>query len=77
MQAQKRTIDGEKPYIPEQYFEKSFAEGKLAEIVQECFAYEPKDRPSVGEIVLKLRAAVEENHKLHKLARHKRQFAST
>lgn len=70
-----RIVDGEKIHIPEQYFKKSFAEAKLAEIIQGCFAYEPEDRVSIGELVLKLRAAVEENRQLHKFARHKRQFS--
>ena len=54
---------GEKPFIDPRWAENSFAEGELAKIIDSCWSYNPNDRPSVGELVLQLRKAVEENKK--------------
>ena len=56
-----RIKEGEIPYIDPRWTEKSFAEGELARITALCFAYDPKDRPSMSELVRQLRIAVAQN----------------
>ena len=51
---------GEKAFIDPRYFQRSKEESKLAEIIKRCFAYHPKDRPSIFEVVAFLRQAVNE-----------------
>lgn len=53
-----RVKTGEKPYIDPRYKERSTAEAKLAEIIDQCHSYHPEDRPSVFEIVKFLRHAL-------------------
>lgn len=53
------------PYVDPRW-NRSFAEGKLAELLPKCYAYEPNDRISMFEIVKYLRAAVEENNRSHR-----------
>lgn len=73
---QRKIVRGESILIHPKWSEKSFAEAQLAEIIQHCFAYKAADRPSIGELVTLLRAAVEENRKRsHLSAHHKRLYA--
>ncbi len=58
--AQNRVKKGLKPYIDPHYKDKSYAEAKLAEIIDRCYAYKPEDRPSIFEIVEFLREALRE-----------------
>ena len=58
--AQNRVKKGVKPYIDPHYKDKSYAEAKLAEIIDRCYAFKPEDRPSIFEIVEFLREALRE-----------------
>jgi len=49
------------PWIDPRWAENSFAEAELSKVIKDCWAYEPKDRPSIGELVVRLRKAEEEN----------------
>jgi hypothetical protein len=57
-------IKGETSYIDPRWANHSFAEGALAKIIEPCFSWNPEDRPSMGELVVQLREAVEENRRL-------------
>jgi len=52
--------DGEKAYIDPRYKERSLAEAKLVEIINQCHEYYPEDRPSIFEVVDMLWQALEE-----------------
>ena len=56
----KRVQAGEKPYIDPRYRERSLAEAKLADIIDQCHSYYPEDRPSIFKIVKFLRDALNE-----------------
>lgn len=43
------------------YKERSFAEGKLVELMEKCWKYDPDERISIFEAVEFLRKAVEAN----------------
>lgn len=46
---------GQKPYIDPRYKTRSFIEGRLVEIMERCFEYEPENRASIFEVVAFLR----------------------
>lgn len=56
--------EGRKPYIDPKWAERSYAEGELAKVVESCWAYEPSDRPSITDLIHKLREVVDENKRL-------------
>ena len=56
--------DGYKPFFHPQWAWRSFAEGKLVEIILDCLAYDPADRLSVTDLVYRLRHAVWQNGQL-------------
>jgi hypothetical protein len=58
---QRRVAEGERPYIDERWLNHSFAEGRLVEIMQQCWTYEAEDRIDIGTLVQLLRNAVQEN----------------
>lgn len=57
---QKRVKKGETAFIDRRYKTRSFAEGKLVEIIELCYAYEPEERPSMLEVADFLRKALKE-----------------
>lgn len=59
-EVQERIMHGDTPAIDSRYRKRSFVEGKLVEIIERCWAYEPDDRPTIFEIVEFLRDAVVE-----------------
>jgi len=59
-----KIINGTLTSIDSRYKTHSFAEGKLVEIIQRIWEYNPRKRPSIFEIVQFLREAVEMNSKL-------------
>ena len=59
---QDRVGDGEKAYIDPRYKERSLAEAKLIEIIDQCHEYYPEDRPSIFEVADMLWQALEEVH---------------
>jgi hypothetical protein len=56
-EVQVKINNGEKPFIDPRYRSRSFAEGKLVEIMELCLAFEPDDRPEMFEIARRLREA--------------------
>ena len=50
-----RFMDGEIPFIDPRIRERSSIEDQLAEIAEECWAYEPEDRPTALELLESLR----------------------
>ncbi|CAJ1930979.1 unnamed protein product [Cylindrotheca closterium] len=52
---------GETAYIDPRFWARSKEEGRLAEIIKQCFEYNPDLRPSVFDIVEQLREAVTES----------------
>ena len=61
---QKKIIGGKTAYLDPRYARRSFAEGKLVEVMLRCWEYEPEDRIDIFEVVDILRKAVEENKRL-------------
>lgn len=55
-----RVKKGEKAYIDPRYKERSVEEAKLADIIEQCHAFKPDDRPNVFEVVAFLRQALKE-----------------
>jgi hypothetical protein len=52
---------GELSFLDPRWKEKSYGEGQLAEIIPRCWALNPKERPSIGEVVIFLRNAIEKH----------------
>lgn len=52
---------GEKPKLDTRWKEHSFAEGKILELLERCFEYDPDKRINMFETVEFLERAVEEN----------------
>jgi len=63
----KKVKAGEVPYIDERWRTRSYAEGKLVELIERCYAFKPDERIDIFDTVRFLRDAVEENtrHHLH------------
>lgn len=61
---QKKLIDGETSFIDPRYKERSYAESQLVKVLEQCWQYNPEDRPSIFELVDQLRKAVSENLRL-------------
>lgn len=57
---QKELIDGKTAFIDDRYRSRSFAEGKMVELIEQCWRYNPQDRPDIFEIVRFLRNAIQE-----------------
>lgn len=66
-EVQKKVKAGEVPYIDERWRTRSYAEGKLVELIERCYAFKPDERIDIFDTVRFLRDAVEENtrHHLH------------
>jgi len=63
-EVQKIAKKGQLPYIDPRYRTRSFAEGKLVEIMERCWEYEPDNRADIFEVSDFLTEAVIENRKL-------------
>ena len=57
---QKETKAKKTAYIDPRYRTRSVEEKKIAEIIEECWRYDPDDRPSIFEIVSFFRRSVNE-----------------
>lgn len=62
-------VKGETNYVDPRWANHSYAEGALARIIEPCFAWNPDERPSMGELVVQLREAVAENRRLGNMRR--------
>jgi serine/threonine protein kinase len=60
---QQKVIDGETPLIDPRYRGRSYAEGKLVEIIERCWEYYPDKRIDMFRVADFLREAVAENEK--------------
>lgn len=54
-----KSIAGELPFVDERYYNRSYAERKLVEIMLRCWVYDPDKRVDIFEVVEFLREAVE------------------
>jgi len=57
---QRQIIDGKTSYIDDRYRERSYGEGKMVNLIEQCWQFKPEDRPDIFEIVRFLRRALEE-----------------
>ena len=55
---------GEVASIDPRWVDHSFAEAKLAEVIERCFVYEPDKRADINELQQMLEAAIAEDEKL-------------
>jgi len=62
----KHVLAGEKSFIHPTWRNHSYAEGELVKLIEECWERHPDRRLGSGEVVRKLRAAVEKNRNLAK-----------
>jgi serine/threonine protein kinase len=60
---QAKIIDGETPPIDPRYRGRSYAEGKLVEIIELCWEYDPDKRIDMFQVANFLREAVTENER--------------
>ena len=61
----KKLIKGEKPYVDPRYKTRSFAEGKLVEVLEKCLAFNPGDRPTIFAILEMLTTSIEKWNASH------------
>ena len=54
---------GETAYIDDRYRTRSFAESKLVELIEKCFAFDPEERITIFEAARFLQEAINENDK--------------
>jgi len=57
---QKRILKGETPYIDPRYRTRSFAEGRLVDIMERCWAFKQNDRADIFEVVRHLRDTLQQ-----------------
>jgi len=57
---QKKLIAGNTSFIDDRYRVRSFGEGKLVELIERCWSYEPSNRPDIFEIVDYLQVILDE-----------------
>lgn len=63
---QKVLIEGSLPYVDPRYKERSFAERKLVELMEQCWKYDPAERINIFDAVAFLRKAMKENNELQR-----------
>jgi serine/threonine protein kinase len=51
----KMVAEGRKPYVDDRYRTRSVAEGRLVEIMEQCWEFYAADRPSTYEVVVHIR----------------------
>ncbi|CAJ1942930.1 unnamed protein product [Cylindrotheca closterium] len=60
----KQLIDGKTSFIDPRYKRRSYPESQLVKLLEQCWQYNPDDRPSIFELIDQLRNAVSENIRL-------------
>ena len=60
---QKELVNGVTAFIDDRYRTRSYAEGKLVELIDQCWRYKPEERPDIFEIVHYLRKVISEAEK--------------
>jgi aspartyl/asparaginyl beta-hydroxylase (cupin superfamily) len=63
---QEMVKDGKTAVIDPRYVNASYAEAKLVEIIQLCFAYDPDERPDINEVWQFLQEAIAGNEQWEK-----------
>lgn len=63
-QAAKQVVAGKRSYLDPRWKQKSFGEGRLSQLIQQCWAESPNDRPSIGEVVVFLRSTLLDHERL-------------
>ena len=58
--AQKKILAGELPFVDDRYRNRSIAEGRLVQVMEECWKFDPKDRIDIFHVVERLRDALDE-----------------
>jgi serine/threonine protein kinase len=56
---QKEIVNGKTAFIDKRYRSRSYAEGKMVELIEQCWRYKAVDRPDIFEVVRFLRRAIE------------------
>lgn len=51
-EVRERFLNHELPYVDPRYRSRSYIEGRLVEIMEKCWAYEPEDRASIFDVVI-------------------------
>lgn len=54
---------GETAFIDPRYRERSFAESKLVEVIERCYAFNPDERADINEIQQMLEEAIAEDNR--------------
>jgi serine/threonine protein kinase len=62
--AQKKVNNGERAFIDKRYRTRSYAEGKLVELMENCWLDDPAKRVDIFEAVRFLQKSVKENKKM-------------
>lgn len=57
-------IAGKKAFVDPRYRKRSFIEGKLVDVMEQCWAYKPEDRIDIFEVVRQLEDAKAEADRL-------------
>lgn len=57
---QNEIIEGKKAFIDDRYRTRSYGEGKMVELIEMCWRFQPEDRPSIFEVVHFLTRAADE-----------------
>jgi serine/threonine protein kinase len=63
---QRKLLKHERAYIDPRYRSRSYAEGKLVEVMEQTWEFDPKERISIFRVVEELRKAVTANKVLSK-----------
>jgi hypothetical protein len=54
---QKKIKKGKKPFIDPRYRTRSYAEGKLVDVMELCWAYHAEERPEIQTVIVQLQEA--------------------
>lgn len=60
---QKMVVNGTQAFIDERYRTRSYIEGRLVELMEKCWTYDPKKRISIFEAVAFLKETVKEHER--------------
>ena len=73
---QERVKKGETPRFHGYWKTHSPGEAALVDIIQQCWIYNPANRIAIGDVVLRLRKAVDDEHKREILLQSQKQTAA-
>jgi len=61
---QRRMVDGETAFIHPKFRTRSYAEGRLVQIIEMCYEFDPDDRPEIFEVVRFLKDTVKQMNRI-------------